>query len=1156
MSRTMPSDSESLSPGKPANKRQKIGSNHASFIDEDITMADVEPTNTYEPNKNAHLKGRRRFNADLADIDQAAKAGLVLNGLKVKKVRAGDDEGSIEVVIEKSSSEHVLSVNLLISDTSEYPGSHSVFCYSPDGDLSAKLQRIVDEIAEEPPRSIGATVKTLVASVARIVLSTTQKVQVRVDVSDEESEGSDDYDAFEDYDDIGTAPVEADSVMAKLQQDFVDIVATEYKPGFIRLNGNDFVLSVSLPAITLANSIPPRALVAWDRRLLSCSQYLTLLISGFRGLYPVLESDGSYTASAQRLATTLTFKVGLSEKYKPGKDQVQEVVRKHGLIIQDAEDELRIQAELEAVQKAKHYDWENDFAEDEPMVEVVEEVEVADPGRFDRFSMSSSLESLMDASFLKLVQLRRKFGLGWAGAELLHAETEKSQMKDQDVLSWKHKEISNADREERELSRTTNLPHDPLIGLGADQPFNLPLTAFCYLVRRLSLCPRYCIVCHNKLQTDYEALKPYVCDSKLCSYQYYTLNRGPSLEYEIIHNPQTVDLLVSLAFCSASDGSMEDPFPVGLGLRVPIPSASAGQYSAPTGVGYQNPQPVEPQRVITPGPDGLCDFDELSAPQMRSVIAKLINMLPSIDDMKKHLERKVKAGKSKPKLRDIDVNILPAAWSILRWCVASCTAHIEAITSSEDMIKNLDPTWRQFRMTVGAPDAEARFKAALEQAKEESTNAQKYPVIYAFHGSPLKNWHSIIRHGLWYKTTVHGRAYGHGVYLAKDAQTSMSYYAQSARSAWQKSQSGPTNCMALAEVVNLPNKFVSNNPHYVIKDTHWIMCRYLLVKGLADADATATPEASIINGHVQTPFVKLDPHHKTAVNGKAIEIPDPAFKVESLLAARHADYVHQEPDEEDLEIFSLNPSKPNKSLATSEPDHYGLDDDNDYRIPATSSKPKQVAVTKPKDDWKHDEKYVTETLENLMLPPFQSSPSASMAIQRELKSMLKEQEMAPSLRDLGWYMPPDLIGDNLYQWIVEMHSLDATLPIAKDLKNKKVNSIIFEIRFPPTFPNSPPFFRIITPRFLPFIHGGGGHVTGGGSICMDLLTSDGWLPSYSISAVLMQIRLAISNLEPRPARLASNWNISYGIEESLVGYKRAAATHNWTLPPGLDRLVR
>jgi ubiquitin-conjugating enzyme E2 Q len=35
--------------------------------------------------------------------------------------------------------------------------------------------------------------------------------------------------------------------------------------------------------------------------------------------------------------------------------------------------------------------------------------------------------------------------------------------------------------------------------------------------------------------------------------------------------------------------------------------------------------------------------------------------------MKKHLERKVKAGKSKPKLKELDPTVLPAAWSILRW---------------------------------------------------------------------------------------------------------------------------------------------------------------------------------------------------------------------------------------------------------------------------------------------------------------------------------------------------------------------------------------------------------------------------------------------------------------------------------------------------------
>jgi len=75
-------------------------------------------------------------------------------------------------------------------------------------------------------------------------------------------------------------------------------------------------------------------------------------------------------------------------------------------------------------------------------------------------------------------------------------------------------------------------------------------------------------------------------------------------------------------------------------------------------------------------------------------------------------------------------------------------------------------------------------------------------------------------------------------------------------------------------------------------------------------------------------------------------------------------------------------------------------------------------------------------------------------------------------------------------------------------------------------------------------------------MCMDLLTSDGWLPSYSISAVLLQIKLAISNREPRPAQLARNWDSPYGVQEALEGFKRAAATHGWKVPVGLDRLVR
>jgi len=38
----------------------------------------------YNPKKNTHLKGRKRFSADFADIQEASASGLVLHGLKLK----------------------------------------------------------------------------------------------------------------------------------------------------------------------------------------------------------------------------------------------------------------------------------------------------------------------------------------------------------------------------------------------------------------------------------------------------------------------------------------------------------------------------------------------------------------------------------------------------------------------------------------------------------------------------------------------------------------------------------------------------------------------------------------------------------------------------------------------------------------------------------------------------------------------------------------------------------------------------------------------------------------------------------------------------------------------------------------------------------------
>ena len=237
-------------------------------------------------------------------------------------------------------------------------------------------------------------------------------------------------------------------------------------------------------------------------------------------------------------------------------------------------------------------------------------------------------------------------------------------------------------------------------------------------------------------------------------------------------------------------------------------------------------------------------------------------------------------------------------------------------------------------------------------------------------------------------------------------------------------------------------------------DLQSFFSRYLLVKGVPiDSNDSTGPStgaqqspgsASMSPPGLmdRVPLVQLDPQHRTAVNAKPVEIPDPHFQVQALLDARRGDRTDTEPDEVDSQVFQyIAPeSTKGKEKDRGRSDAMNIDDD-DYHYPSSqqpASSKSQGMPTRPKDDWRHDAESFRGHVESLLLPPMDSTPTASMAIQREMKAMLKEQREAPSLKDLGWYMPEDFIGDNLYQWIVEMHSLDETLPIAMDMKKQCV----------------------------------------------------------------------------------------------------------------------
>lgn len=179
------------------------------------------------------------------------------------------------------------------------------------------------------------------------------------------------------------------------------------------------------------------------------------------------------------------------------------------------------------------------------------------------------------------------------------------------------------------------------------------------------------------------------------------------------------------------------------------------------------------------------NFDDMNEKSKAEAIVLLLETLPPIKEIQDYLVQQ--SRNTEPSLRSWKERISPAALGLLRWIIASnrsCIVQVGKCPGQEtndssvrpnEMCSNVSKEWVQFRFAQGAPDKEQRFLDAL---KHEQANLNKlYPTVFAFHGSAVPNWHSIIRHGLDFKDTINGRAYGNGVYHALEQITSSSYAA-------------------------------------------------------------------------------------------------------------------------------------------------------------------------------------------------------------------------------------------------------------------------------------------------------------------------------------------------------------------------------------------
>jgi len=159
------------------------------------------------------------------------------------------------------------------------------------------------------------------------------------------------------------------------------------------------------------------------------------------------------------------------------------------------------------------------------------------------------------------------------------------------------------------------------------------------------------------------------------------------------------------------------------------------------------------------------------------------------------------------------------------------------------------------------------------------------------------------------------------------------------------------------------------------------------------------------------------------------------------------------------------------------------------------------------------------------------SKKATQRIAAELKSIMKGDPAKSGFS-------VELVNDNMYLWEVKLFGFDPKDEvIARDMEKMHVKHIVVHIRFPEDFPLSPPFCRIVRPKFQFRT----GHVTLGGSICTELLTRKGWSPENSIEAVIMTIR---SNFLEGGARLESAHG-EYSEQEAREAFDRLVRNHGW-----------
>uniref|UniRef100_A0A2I3GEY7 Poly(ADP-ribose) polymerase family member 6 n=1 Tax=Nomascus leucogenys TaxID=61853 RepID=A0A2I3GEY7_NOMLE len=230
---------------------------------------------------------------------------------------------------------------------------------------------------------------------------------------------------------------------------------------------------------------------------------------------------------------------------------------------------------------------------------------------------------------------------------------------------------------------------------------NIPTLEYGFLVQimkyaeqRIPTLNEYCVVCDEQhVFQNGSMLKPAVCTRELCVFSFYTLGVMSGAAEEVATGAEVVDLLV--AMCRAALESPRKSI-----IFEPYPSVV---------------DPTDPKTLA---------FNPKKKNYER--LQKALDSVMSIREMTQGSYLEIKKQMDK---------LDPLAHPLLQWIISSNRSHIVKLPLSRLKFMH---TSHQFLLLSSPPAKEARFRTAKKL----------YGSTFAFHGSHIENWHSILRNGL------------------------------------------------------------------------------------------------------------------------------------------------------------------------------------------------------------------------------------------------------------------------------------------------------------------------------------------------------------------------------------------------------------------------